>query len=106
MSSFGLTLARLFTLAAAVHAAPARFKFAKGETLTYTILQTTRATETLIDEKTGKPAETVLQTKHTVVRRWKVTDLDDKGIATLEMSIASMKWEQKLPNGESEVFDS
>jgi hypothetical protein len=82
------------------------FKFEKGQVLTYAVVQTTKATETTIDEKTSKPVEQEHLTRHTVVRKWKVADLDDKGVATLEMTIAAMKWEQKLPNGESDIFDS
>lgn len=87
-------------------AEPARFQFKKEETLTYTIVQSTKATETTIDEKTSKPVDQEHFTKHTVVRRWKVADVDPKGVATLEMSILSMKWERKLPNGEMDIFDS
>jgi hypothetical protein len=83
-----------------------RFKFEKGQVLTYTVVQTTKAAETTIDEKTSKPVAQEHATRHTVVRKWKVADLDDKGVATLEMSIAAMKWERKLPNGETDVFDS
>lgn len=83
-----------------------RFRFNKGEVLTYTIVQTTKATETTIDPKTSKPVTHEHVTRHTVVRKWKVVDFDIKGIATLEMSIAAMKWEQSLPNGETDVFDS
>lgn len=101
-----LLTAVFLAIAFPVRAEPARFKFAKGETLAYTILQTTRVTETLVDEKSSKPTETTLQTKATVVRKWKVVDVDATGIATLEMTIASMTWEQALPNGEKEVFDS
>lgn len=83
-----------------------RFKFAKGDVLTYGVIQTTKAVETTIDEKTNKPMESENLTRHSVVRKWKVADVDNEGVATLEMSIVSMKWEQKLPNGETDVFDS
>jgi hypothetical protein len=84
----------------------ARFKFTKGEVLTYSIIQTTKAAETIIDEKTNKPVDQVDSTKHTVIRRWKVADVDAQGVATLEMTIASMRWERKLPTGETDIFDS
>jgi hypothetical protein len=92
--------------ATAASAGPARFKFEKGQVLTYSIVQTTKSSETVIDEKTSKPVEQEHATKHSVVRRWKVTDLDTDGVATLEMTIASMRWEQKASGGEAEVFDS
>lgn len=104
--ALGLLISLAF-VASAVHAEePARFKFEKGQVLTYTILQSTKAAETLIDEKTSQPTTQENMTKHTVVRRWKAVDVDDKGVATLEMTIASMKWERKLPTGEMDVFDS
>lgn len=92
--------------AVSARAEPAAFKFTKGEVLTYNVVQTTKATETIIDEKTSKPVVQEHITKHTAVRRWKVADVDAKGVATLEMTIASMRWEQKLPSGEVDVFDS
>jgi hypothetical protein len=101
---WAVALALLGTSAA--WAEPTRFKFEKGQALTYTILHTTRVTETLIDEKTEKPVDQEQTTRHTAVRRWKVTDVDAKGVATLEMTIVAMKWEQTLPNGERDVFDS
>jgi len=85
---------------------PARFKFSKGQELTYNVVQTTKASETLIDEKTNKPVETENLTKHTVVRRWKAVDVDQAGVATLQMTILSLKWERKLPDGKMDVFDS
>ena len=102
-----LCLAFLICFAIPVRADDAvRFKFEKGQVLTYTVVQSTKSVETTIDEKTSKPETQEHVTKHTVTRKWKVAEIDDKGVATLEMSIAAMKWEQKLPNGENDVFDS
>ena len=103
------TIASLLLLSAATAAQaadPPRFKFEKGQTLTYTIVQATKAVETIIDEKTSKPVEQQHVTRHTVVRRWKVAEVDASGVATLEMSLVSMRWEEKLPDGETTVFDS
>jgi hypothetical protein len=82
-----------------------RFHFAKGETLAYHLVQTTNITETVPDEKTSKAVVTEVATKVDLVRHWKVADVDDKGIATLEMSIAAMRWERKTGK-EEDVFDS
>jgi hypothetical protein len=82
-----------------------RFKFHKGETLSYHSVHTTRVVETVPDETTGKPAELETVSKVDLVRQWKVTDVDERGIATLEMSIASMRWERKAGKDE-DVFDS
>jgi len=84
---------------------PARFKFEKGQVLTYNVVQATKVNETIIDEKTNKPVEQEHITKHTVIRKWKVVDVDAKGVATLEMTIAAMKWQNKGPDGALE-FDS
>ena len=43
--------------------------------------------------------------KADLVRHWKVVDADARGVATIEMSIASMRWERKAGNDE-DVFDS
>ncbi len=101
-----LTLAFGFLLTASASAEPARFKFVKGQVLVYNIVQYTKVTETLVDEKTSKPVETELVTRHTVARHWRTTDVDAKGTATFEMTIASMRWERKPPGGMAEVFDS
>jgi hypothetical protein len=82
-----------------------RFQFRKGETLSYHLVQTTRIIESVLDEKTSKPVESASSTKIDLVRKWKVIDVDDKGVATLEMSIASMRWERKV-GADEDVFDS
>jgi hypothetical protein len=103
-----LILAAVISLLGALPASaePARFKFEKGQVLTYNIVQSTKVVEVIIDEKTNKPVEQEHYTKNTVVRRWKTTDVDDKGVATMEMTIVSMKLERKLPDGSTDVFDS
>src|SRR5262245_66678700 len=82
-----------------------RFQFRQGETLTYHLVQTTRVVETVADEKTNKPVESESATMVDLVRKWKVAAVDEKGVATLEMSIASMRWERKA-GAEEDVFDS
>ena len=96
----------LVALVAAVARADApRFKFGKGETLSYHLVQTTQIVETVLDEKTNKPVETAAATKIDLIRKWKVADVDDKGIATVEMTIAQMRWERKSGD-EEDIFDS
>jgi hypothetical protein len=103
-----VALAAIIGLAASAARAqePVRFKFVKNEVLSYSIIQNKKIVETIIDEQTKKPVEQQESVKHSVIRRWKVSELDAKGIATLEMSIASMRWERKLPNGMTDTFDS
>jgi hypothetical protein len=100
---FSLVALVVFTTAAA--AEPPRFRFVKGETLGYHLVQTTNVVETVLDEKTNKPVETTVTTKVDLIRHWKVADVDAKGVATVEMSIASMRWERKAGK-EEDVFDS
>jgi hypothetical protein len=100
-----LSLVALVLAASVTSAEPPRFRFAKGEALTYRLVQTTNVTETVPDEKTNKPVETTVATKADLVRRWKVVDVDAAGSATVEMSIASMRWERKAGKDE-DVFDS
>jgi hypothetical protein len=106
-----MTRCRLFALvglafvAGNLCAEAPRFQFRKGETLAYHIVQTTRISEVVLDEKTNKPVEVEATTKVDLVRKWKVAEVDDKGIATLEMTIASMRLERKAGTDE-DVFDS
>lgn len=99
--SFAITLAA----ACSASADGPRFQFRKGETLTYHLVQTTKVVEVVLEEKTAKPQEVEANTKVDLVRKWKVSDVDDKGIATLEMSIASMRFERKA-GAEEDIFDS
>jgi hypothetical protein len=83
-----------------------KFKFEKGQVLTYRIVQKTSVAETIQDETTKKLVDQKHVTQHTVERRWKVIDVDEKGVGTLEMSITAMKWELTTPEGKTETFDS
>jgi hypothetical protein len=86
---------------------PPRFRFQKDQTLTYKVQQVTTAAETLMDDKTKQPATTQTVNKLDLVKRWHVADVDAKGVATLELSLVSMRMERKLPNqAEPDVFDS
>lgn len=85
---------------------PPTFPLQKGQELHFKVVQSTLTRETTLDDKTGKPMEQEHTTKANVSRRWTVTEVDDKGVATMEMTITAMRWEQKLPNGEMDVFDS
>lgn len=86
-------------------AEPVWFRFAQGETLAYRLVQTTNVTETVIDEKSKKPVERAVATRVDLVRHWKVSAVDGAGVATVEMSIASIRWARKIGE-EEDVFDS
>lgn len=77
-----------------------RFKWTKGETLTTKVDHVTAVTETI----GGKKSE--ITSKLTIVKRWRVLDVDAQGTATLEQSIASLRNEQTRPGGDVLLFDS
>ncbi|MCX7664551.1 MAG: hypothetical protein N2112_03295 [Gemmataceae bacterium] len=85
--------------------APPRFQFKKGDILSYKVVQVTTTEENFPDEK-GKLEEVKHSTKAEIIRKWRVLDVDEKGVATLEMSIDSLKWQHTLPDGKEETFDS
>ncbi len=101
------TLLSLTVFATPLAAAEApRFRFTTGETLQYHIEQKTEVTETAMDDKAGKLVTRKTATAVDLVRQWKVTDTNIKGLTTLEMSIVKMRWEQKVGDGDPDVFDS
>lgn len=85
---------------------PARFKWQLNQVLTYKINQQTAVRETTLDEKTEKPVTTEARTNLTLIKKWAVKGIDDKGIVTLEMTITSMKTEFRKPDGTSVINDS
>jgi hypothetical protein len=88
------------TLPAAAQDAPWRFQWRQGETLTYRANHVTTVQE-VVD---GAKAET--QSKLTLVKQWRVTDIDSNGVVTLHLSLAALRHEQTRPNGEKLLFDS
>jgi hypothetical protein len=97
-----LTLAGL-TAALAAPAAPAQapqFRWQPGQVLTYKVSQVTTAAETV---KEGKLDTT---TKLDLVKRWQVVAVDPAGVATLQMSLSSLRMETRSPSGELLLYDS
>lgn len=80
-------------------AEPWRFRWHKGQALTYQVDQTTSATETVKGVKT----EAVTRLRH--VKVWNVLDVDGQGIATLQMSLKALRFEMSSPRGDL-LFDS
>src|SRR5205814_739380 len=68
--------------------------------LTYKVSQTTAAEETL-----GGKAQTTT-TQLDLVKRWQVLAVDAAGVATLQMTLASLRMETTPPDGEKLLFDS
>ena len=85
---------------------PLRFKWTANQTHTYKVTQHTVVRETTIDPKTEKSVATESRTSLMLVKKWAVKSVDEKGVATLEMSITAMRNEIRRPDGESVVRDS
>jgi hypothetical protein len=88
------------TSAAPAQSAGWRFRWDKGQVLTYRVEHDSTATE-VIDGKTNG-----FSSKLTLVKRWQVKDVDGDGVATLEMSLTAMRHEITPPDGKPLVFDS
>jgi hypothetical protein len=87
-----------------VHSATAqtavRFAWKKDTVLTYRVDQTTSASDVV----EGKTTET--GSKMTTVKRWQILAVDGAGVATVQLSVASLHFEVKTPKGETLMFDS
>ena len=79
---------------------PWQFRWQKGQTLTYKIKHVTSVVEVI--DKTTNASNSNLD----LVNRWQVTDVDAKGVATLTLTLVSMRNEQKRANGDTLLFDS
>ncbi len=89
------------TLAASADAQSAwQFRFEKGETITTKIEHVTAVTETIAGKKSD------ITSKLSIVKRWRVLDVDAQGVATLEQSLVSLRNEQTRPGGDVLLFDS
>ncbi len=88
-----LTICGLFAHAQVEEPKPIHFQWAKGKVMNYKIEQSVQLTETSIDEKSRKPVLTNTTTKLQASKTWTVTAVDDAGVATLELTITSMRQE-------------
>jgi hypothetical protein len=95
-------MAAWLTLAATLGAqnTPPRFQWRAGQTLDYKVEQSTSVTDTM-EDKTGETGSKLSTVKH-----WQVQDVDLQGIATVQLSLLSLRIETKSPNGDVLVFDS
>ena len=85
---------------------PLRFAWKADQTHTYKVAQQTVVRETTLDPRTEKPITSEARTNLSLVKKWTVKSVDDKGVATLEMTITEMKNEMRRPDGSSLVLDS
>jgi hypothetical protein len=85
----------------AVWSQPAlHFRWQKGQILTYKVTHVTAVTEVVRDTKQQ------FGSRLDLTKRYRVADVDGKGLATLEYSVTAMRNEQTRPNGEVLLFDS
>jgi hypothetical protein len=77
-----------------------RFRWQAGQVLTYRVEQITAAADTMGESK----AETTTTLNN--VKRWQVLGVDAAGVATLQLSLVSLRIETKPPSGDALVFDS
>jgi hypothetical protein len=95
----------IFALVVGLSAAPAqteawRFRWQPGQVLAYRVEQTMTVTEAS-GENTVES-----KTKLNLAKRWQVTGIDAKGVATLQLSLAALRLETTTPSKETLVFDS
>jgi hypothetical protein len=109
MKQTKLSTLALFALSAALlNSAPAlaqnggawQFRWQKGQTLSYRVEHTTFVSEM----SSGSKVETSSKLK--LVKRWQVVDVDASNVATLQLSLTSLRHEQTRPNGVVMLFDS
>jgi hypothetical protein len=84
----------------AVAQAPVRFHWQPGDVLTYRVEQVTLASDVV----EGQRSET--KSKNTNVKRWQVLGVDAAGVATLQLSLAALRFEVTTPKAETLLFDS
>jgi len=102
-----ITLACLIaTTTASAEPAVAKFRWDKGQVLTYKVEHTTTVNELIVDAETKMDQRSQTITKLYLVKRWQVAEVDAMGTATMVMSLSAMKWETQLPDGTSNLFDS
>src|SRR5437879_13605497 len=75
------------------------FAWQQGQTLTYRVDQTTSASDTVEGQRTETSS------KMTTVKRWHVLAVDAGGVATLQLSVASLRFEVKTPKDTTVPFD-
>jgi hypothetical protein len=77
-----------------------QFRWKSGQVLTYRVSQSTEAVETLKDQTLKTTV------KLDLVKRWQVVNVDADGTATLQMTLTTLRMENRPPSGDPLVFDS
>lgn len=76
------------------------FRWTKGAKLDYRVNHVTQVAETI----DGKKSESA--SKLSLIKRWTVLEVDEKGGATVRLSLVALRNEQVRPSGETILFDS
>jgi hypothetical protein len=79
---------------------PVKYNWKKGQVLVYKVEQITTSTDEVAEAK----EET--KTKLNLTKHWQVVDVDSEGVATMELSLSSMRNETTTPKGDVLLFDS
>lgn len=87
------------TATTSAQTSPFRFQWKKGP-LTYRSEHVTQVAETIGTNKVAT------QSTLNLLKRWHVMEVDDQGVASMQLSLAAMRNEQKRPNGDVLLFDS
>jgi hypothetical protein len=98
--SLGLLIGVVLASSSAAQAPAWRFHWQQGQVLTYRVEQATVASE-VVD---GKKTET--KTRLNNIKRWQVLGVDGAGVATVQLTLQSLRVETTTPGGEVLVFDS
>ncbi len=80
--------------------APGPLHWQAGQVLTYRVEQVAYTADTVPDGK----AES--RTKLNLIKRWQVVSVDAAGVATLQLSLAAIRYESTMPSGDALLFDS
>ncbi len=91
----------LLTAAAApAQTAPGPLHWQAGQMLTYRVEENTFTSDSVADGKVES------KTKLNLIKRWQVVAVDAAGVATLQLSLAAMRFESTTPSGDTLLFDS
>jgi hypothetical protein len=85
---------------------PLQFTWKNGEKQSFAVRHATTVTETLRDEKTGKPTASTRSTVVLLTKEWTVSAVDAAGAGTLELRILAMKQDHTAPDGTITTIDS
>lgn len=86
--------------AALAQGGPWQYRWQKGQILEYRVEHITVVSETAGGSKVE------MSSRSNSVKHWRVVDVDAHNVATLQLTLSSLRHEQVRPNGEVMLFDS